>query len=161
MDYKKKYRWAMAGFMVMLFLNIAIIAGIWIFRPGGEFLGRQGSPQFRMQHFIERELNLSEDQKQAFRELRRDHFMETRNINRDIRMHRRALFNTLQNETADAGKVDSLTQALGEAQKAMENAIYDHFSELRSICDEQQKEQFDRITERVMLRLDRGRGRAN
>jgi Spy/CpxP family protein refolding chaperone len=161
MDDKKKYRWALAGFLVMLFLNIAVIAGIWMFRPGSQFMGREGAGQFRMQHFIERELNLSEDQKQAFRELRRDHFKETQNISRDIRMYRSALFDQLQEGDGNTQKADSLTQALGKAQEAMEKAIYEHFAELRSICDEKQKEKFDRITERVMLRLDRGRSRAN
>ncbi|MGK7371639.1 MAG: Spy/CpxP family protein refolding chaperone [Candidatus Halalkalibacterium sp. M3_1C_030] len=161
MDYNKKYRWAMAGFLVMLFLNIAIISGIWIFRPGGHFMGREGAGQFRMQRFIEQELNLSEDQKQAFRELRRDHIRETRNIHRDIRIYRRSLFGLLQNEEVNVKKVDSLSKALGEAQRAMEKATYEHFAELRSICDDQQKEKFDRITERVMLRLNRGSNGAN
>lgn len=161
MDYKNKYRWAMAGFMVMLFLNLAVIAGIWIFRPGGHFLGRERAGQIRMQHFIERELNLSEEQIKAFRELRRDHFRETRNINRDIRKYRSSLFALLENEQKDMSKADSLSNVLGEAQQALEKAIYEHFAELRGICNEQQKEKFDRITQKVMLRLDPSRERGN
>lgn len=156
MEYKTKYRWALTGFLVMLVLNIAVITGIWILRPGGGPPFREGQSQFRVQRFIERELNLTEDQKNRFRELRRDHIRDTRTYFKDIRMARGELFEALSDDASDAS-VDSLTTVIGRKQQELEQAFYDHFSKLRSICDEEQKAKFDRIILRMMQRVDPSR----
>lgn len=156
MEYKTKYRWALTGFLVMLVLNIAVIAGIWILRPGGGPPFREGQSQFRVQRFIERELDLSDEQRITFRELRRDHIRETRGYFRDIRMARQELFEALRDEESEVA-VDSLTGIIGRKQQELEKAFYDHFSELRSICDEEQKAKFDQIISRVMQRVDPSR----
>ncbi|MDX1586155.1 MAG: periplasmic heavy metal sensor [Balneolaceae bacterium] len=153
MEYKTKYRWALTGFLVMLVLNIVVVAGIWILRPGGGPPFREGQSQFRVQRFIERELNLSEEQRNAFRELRKDHIRETRAYFRDIRQARGALFEALRNEESDVA-VDSLTAVIGRKQQELEEALYDHFSELRNICNDEQKAKFDQIISRVMQRVD-------
>ena len=153
MEYKTKYRWALAGFLVMLLLNIVVLAGIWLLRPGGGPFHREGQSQFRVQRFMERELNLSEEQKTAFRELRREHIRETRSYYRDIRMARKAIFEALRDNEKN-GAVDSLTSEIGRKQQELERAVYDQFSELRSICNDEQKAKFDRMMLRVMQRVD-------
>lgn len=159
MDYKKKYKWVLAGFIIMLLLNILVLGSIWMVKNGGRPFGRDGAVQFRVQRFMERELDFSEAQKQAFEELRRDHIQETRSIYGDIRKQRRALFAELQGDEEDdsAVRIDSLTNLIGQSQARLDSAIYKHFKEIRSICNVEQRQKFDRIIEKVMVRMEPGR----
>lgn len=156
MEYAKKYKWALSGFIIMVILNIALLATAWVVRYDRHHTGSKGSVPFRMQRFMERELNFSEAQKQAFDELRKEHFRESRAIFNDIKKYRRALFDELQGGEANQAqaRVDSLTTLIGNAQARLDAAIYEHFMEVRNMCNEEQKQKFDRIIQKVIQRLD-------
>lgn len=154
MDYAQKYKWAVTGFIIMVILNIIVLATIWAVRHDGHQHSRNVPVPFRMQRFMERELNFSKAQKETFRQLRKEHIRESRAIHKEIRQYRRALLGQLHSRKTGQIRVDSLANLIGHAQARLDAAIYNHFVEVRSICDEEQKKKFDRIIRRVIQRLE-------
>jgi hypothetical protein len=56
---------------------------------------------------------------------------------------REQLFSNLKGQPGNLS--DSLAQAIGNNQKAIELATFNHFLKVRGLCTEQQKEIFDKI----------------
>jgi hypothetical protein len=64
------------------------------------------------------------------------------------------LFDELSNTTS-TNKSDSLISLIGENRKSGEKALFDHLSKVRSLCDEKQKQEFDRIIKGAIGRGER------
>lgn len=163
MEASKKYKWALTGFIIMLVLNILVLGSIWMVKKEGRSFDDDRAVQFRMQRFMERELDFSDEQKQAFEKLRRDHIQKTRNIYGDIRRNRQALYSELQGENRPdtSERMDSLTSQIGESQALLDAAVFEHFIQIRGMCTEVQKQKFDQIIEKVMQRLEPDQRRRN
>lgn len=162
MDYSKKYRWALTGFIILLILNIGTLATIWLTpRPpfimqaiGGHGgvdsggieigIGRSRGLSIRAGNFMATQLNLSADQAQKFEKLRREHLKKVRPLLAEIAEQRRSYFSSLgqQDSLLTPEKMDSIAQRIGRAHARIEKANYQHFIEMRDLLGEDQKEQF-------------------
>lgn len=160
MEYAKKYRWALIGFIILLVLNIATLATIWIIRPPTRLagFGEQEQPR-RVQRFLERELDLSRQQRESFRQLRENHMRETRSLVSELLDSRRAYYELLNRPDSAIGVSvkDSLVRRIGSAHARLEESTYNHFQEVRRILDEEQRRQFDSIIEQTIERRSRNR----
>lgn len=160
MEYSRKYRWAITGFVILLLLNIGTLTTIWLIRPPNHPPGR-GEPRFAVGRYLDRELDLTGPQKEKLEELRTRHFEKTRRIMSQIRSERGAYFRQLNRSGKPVGGVarDSLARSIGENQLRLEEAVYAHFREIEKMLNEEQRTRFDRIIEQVMQRRrERGDG---
>ncbi|MDX1617602.1 MAG: periplasmic heavy metal sensor [Balneolaceae bacterium] len=159
-ELSKKYRWALIGFIVMVLLNIGTLATIWIIRPPHRpAVGLEEQPR-RVQRFLERELDLTASQREAFRLLRQEHFRETQSIVKDLAASRRAYFDLLSqpDSAVDAALRDSLLHRIGSGHAQLEASTYRHFREMRNMLDRGQRQKLDRIIEQTIQRRERMRG---
>jgi len=157
MTYEKKYKWALSGFIIMLIMNIAVLTTIFVVKQKEHRHDeRNGSVSLKVQRFIEHELDLSDAQKKEFKQLRQQHFKETKILYKDIGTYRKELFSELKGgeKNGSAVRIDSLTNLIGDTQTQLDRAVYSHFVKLRSICNEEQRQKFDQIMQKVMQRLD-------
>lgn len=147
MEYSKKFRWAMAGLITMVILNIGTVATIWMILPPSRAVVPDDDPPRRVQRFLERELDLTRQQLDDLRELRREHFQEIRLLTNEIRQSRNAYFDLLKtaDSAVDSARRDSLANQIGRHHVRLEKANYDHFMKLRGLLSNEQKVQFDRI----------------
>jgi len=162
MEYSKKYRWALIGFIIMVLLNIGTLVTIWMIQPprlGGVVFGEE-QPR-RVQRFLQRELSLTPEQLDAFQRLRREHMRETQSIITGLQETRSAYFELLNRPDSAVSTTarDSLEQRIGRAHARLEASTYRHFRELRDILDEEQRQRFNRVIDQTMQRRSRGRNR--
>lgn len=151
MELAKKYRWVWIGFVVMVLLNIGTLTTIWVIHSNNR---RDRNPIERrenMQHFLNRSLQLSPRQRQAFHSLRQKHFRESRQLMQQIGELRNQYYQLLTSDnTVDSLSADSIAAKIGHRQARFERALYDHLAHLRSQLDEDQKPEFDRLMRRML-----------
>ena len=153
MDYKRKYRWALAGFIIMLALNLAVVGTIWYMKSDRDHRGRDRTTAQKLQRFVERELQLTEEQQQEYGALVREHLKKSRELRAEISNYRNEIYQNMNDTTTAPTRVDSLAEKIGATQAELERALYGHFEEVRSLCTPEQKERFERMIEKLLARI--------
>ncbi len=137
--------------IVLAIMNGSLLAVMWFHRPPmGE--GPGGRPN-DMNRFLVHELRLNETQHQKFDSLFEEHQQNLEKIKIRGRDLHDLLFDELKN-TNSTNKSDSLINLIGENRKSGEKALFDHLAKVRMLCNEKQKQEFDRIIKGAMGRMD-------
>ena len=143
--------------LLLIVMNIVSLSALWIGhskRPGKGRVDRQG------EKFLETRLSLTTTQISELRDIREGHFPKMMNLTRDFRKARERLHKAPRTGNNDS-QLDELAAEVGKAQAKIEREIYDHFSQIRAICTEEQKEIFDKIMIDVLQRGERRGGPGN
>jgi Spy/CpxP family protein refolding chaperone len=156
MSDSKKYKLVLSGFIIMVILNIAVLVSIWIMRP--PFFHPHPPPPPKapppVEHLFKQQLNLNKKQRKIFIRLRNRQISRSKKIIRDIQKKRGQLINLLKTNQADSSKVDSLILLMGKDQMQLESNVFNHFKQIRALCNPQQKKVFDHIIQRVFLQYE-------
>jgi hypothetical protein len=152
----------LVAFGGMVILNLVTLGVLWFnfghgHVPGsgigpGPGPGHMGPPPRGPKDFISQELTFSPEQNEAFEQLRKEHFGQVREIEREIGETRELLMKkyAIDNGEAEAKPlIEKMTALRGE----METATFQHFQQVRNLCNEAQKATFDSIIGEVMTRL--------
>jgi len=138
--------------VLLLLLNFFTIGTIWFGhfnkpdkRPPAPGPGKSDNGF----HFMAREMELSEEQKQYFKEIRKEHFKKTRILNDNMRDIKRKISEELFKNVVDTVKVNSLLAEFGETQEAFEREIFDHFLTLKKACNSDQKEKLRELMHEI------------
>lgn len=156
MEITKKYKWALGGLSIMILLNALILITLWVNRPGNHDRRGERGPEERreaLHRYMTRELDLTEDQRESMRQMRRAHFEEARELRRELDSTRKAYFEAMMSPDTDEGmQRDSLTAALTEQYIALEQSMFSHMAEMRSLLDSTQQDKFSRLMKEMMQR---------
>ena len=135
--------------VVLAIMNVSLLAIMWFHRPPmGE--GPRGHRD-DMNRFLVHELRLNEAQRQQFDSLFDEHQKKLETIKMRGRELHDLLFDELANNSSN--KSDSLINLIGENRKIGEKALFEHLAKVRGLCDEKQKQKFDRIIKGAMGRM--------
>jgi Spy/CpxP family protein refolding chaperone len=137
--------------IVLAIMNVFLLAIMWFHRPPMDG-GHRERPN-DMNRFLAHELNLSDAQQQQFDVLFDEHQQKMEAVKKRGKELHDLLFDELSNTTS-TNKSDSLISLIGENRKIGEKALYNHLSKVRLVCDEKQKQEFDRIIKGAMAKLD-------
>lgn len=135
-----KWLWVLGA---MLLLNLALLLTLLL----GQKEGRQAGPS----PYLEETLNFDQHQRQEFQELRTAHHQKMRALNEQVRALKDQLFENLAIENAP---VDSLTKEIGQRVAEIDKITFEHFSQVRELCNEEQKQIFD---EKILSVIKQGR----
>ena len=131
-------------------LNIALLTFIWF--------GYSSKKKPRLHRegmlFLEQELNLSPTQQNKLEQLRKEHFKVMDKLTRSSKDTRKQLHN-LWSTDADDTEVKSLTKRIGDLQTRIEQATFNHFADIRVLCDEQQAKTFDGMIKDILRQGER------
>lgn len=144
----------------LLVVNLGTLAMLWMKKgPDGPPPPPPGGPHGGpIEMFLKRDLQFSDEQMAVFRELRIMHHQVVEPLHLEGRKLREKQFQLIG---ASDGKVqaDSLGTLIGGNVKAVEGAVYDHFTAISEICSDDQKETFDELIQEIMKRASpRGPG---
>lgn len=157
MDIITKYRLFFWSTVSLVVLNLILVGLLWVepSAPPPPEAGPAGLPDMRIERFLQRELGLTDNQQRQLQQLRDDHRNETRDL---MQEQGRIQSELLENIAAgNDAVVDSLSHRFGELHAASNRATYDHFQNIRELCDDRQKEIFDEIVQRATNRFRQGR----
>ena len=151
MNYFTKSRVYVFLIILLAVLNVALIVFFWK-GPISKF-GRHGGP-FKLEYFLEKKLELTQEQMHEYRQLRKTHFQEVALQLRKMRGLKGELFDLVGQEDNTGKRADILEQ-IGKTQLTIDSLTFVHFENLREICNDDQQLKFDNVIKEVMRRIER------
>jgi Spy/CpxP family protein refolding chaperone len=122
--------------MLLLLINISTIAFMWFNRP---------QPKDNIGDFFAKELHFTDKQKEQFNVLRDEHRQQRQSLKALDKEKHDAYFDLLKNATVDSLAIKNAISELLKIKEKEELGTFSHFQKVRAICDETQKEKFDKI----------------
>jgi Spy/CpxP family protein refolding chaperone len=154
MNIEQKFKWTMAGLIIMVLLNALLLATMWFQKPG--FVDRRiDRPDDRspVHQRLEQRLGLSSEQSQKISSLRRAHFMEMRIHRRSLDQKRQQYLTFIMSDEADdPQKRDSLLSELTQQFSLVEQAMYQHMTDMKQILNDDQQEAFREMMKNAISR---------
>jgi|SRR6185369_1919734 len=141
---KSKLLWI--AVISLLLINFFTLAFIW-FHHGP---GRHEPPRGDVSGFIIHELKLNDKQVKKFEELKEAHHEQVENIQHELRKMHKDFFDLMKSDAVDSSKVKTVADAIASRQKEIELVTFNHFADVRKLCDAGQKEKFDDIIDEAM-----------
>lgn len=133
-----------------------IVNGIFIFL----FLG--GPPKMDDRNgpadFIMKRLEFDDQQIVQFHKLNEE-FENKREANsKEIKYLKDQLFDKISDEVVTDKKIDSITDLIGKKEQVKDLLVFNHFKEIRAICNDTQKKKFDLILKEALHKGERPNG---
>ncbi len=134
---------------LLVLCNVGLILTIWL-KPHNDGLQRHETPR----DYVIRNLKFSADQVAKYDVLIKDHQRSMHELRDEANEYRTTLFANLKNEQQSAAITDSLTTLIANVQKQIEVITYNHFAQVRTICTDAQKPEFDNIIGDVIKKMN-------
>ncbi len=148
MSYFNRNRWWVIAFIVLVLMNIATVATLW--------LVKDNRPQQRMGpgsgvgDFLSKELGFDSVQKKQLLQLRAEEQQQMMDIREKTRDAKDALFALLKDPSVTDSVIEKATKASSFNDQQMDLVTFHHFQKLRNLCTPAQKEKFDAIIKEVI-----------
>ncbi len=97
--------------------------------------------------FIVHELNFDDKQKDDFDKMRKAHHQKTMEIHDSLHALKEKLFSGIS--SGDMTQANAVSDKIASFQKQLEIVTYEHFLAVRSMCNDEQKQKFDKIIPHV------------
>lgn len=141
-------RFTIVSISVLVILNLVLIGLIIGPRFGKKDYNRKGED--RRSEFIARKLGFSSTQKQSYDSLNVRHRKETKMLQQRIDGKRREIFQLTRNKDASIEMADSLSSVIGTLVSDMEFRTYEHISNIRALCTEDQLQRLDSLVQQMI-----------
>ncbi|HTY35483.1 MAG TPA: periplasmic heavy metal sensor [Bacteroidota bacterium] len=141
---KKFMTWTIA---LLVLLNLISMTALWyqhLERPPQQGT-RADQRQESVTEFLNRELQLDDNQKVEFERLRREYVDSSSSLTEDMRSAKKALFELVGEPSPDRTAIENLAKNIGAKQAALDLLLFNHLSRLRTLCTPAQKEKFNTI----------------
>lgn len=140
--------------VILTALNIATLISLWLVQNPDEPLP---SPRQRTatRPFLERRLNFTESQSEAYSNLRQAHFQKAGRIYSQIRNQKSRLYSEL--DAGDTAYTD-IAERIGQLHAELEILTFEHFRQVRELGDPEQQRRMDSVMQDVVDRTSMGRG---
>lgn len=119
-------------------------------RPGSGFMaprGEGGGMRMRVgiETMLTERLHFTEEQISEFEKTREFHMKETKRISESIRSNKINLNKLVASQKVDSVEFHKSIETIAVLQGEMEKLNFNHFREIRKICNDEQREEFDRF----------------
>ncbi len=134
---------------ILLLLNVAILLFLIMgkspmpeHRPHGMNGPHHGGPK----RLIIEKLHFDQAQKQAYEKLIHAHRSQIDSLDHEVRFCKNELYSLLKQEPIDTAAQKKLVSKLGELQLQIEQTHFDHFTDIKKLCHQDQIDDFDDLT---------------
>jgi Spy/CpxP family protein refolding chaperone len=141
MDLFTKNRFTGWVIVILVCLNVATLATLWWVLYHQPI--PQRPPEQRpedVQRFLEKELSLTPEQAERFRESRRRHAERSQAVRDQVLELRKDMIMAILADTPDTALAGQLADRIGALQMETDRLLVSHFMELQSICRPEQRE---------------------
>ena len=149
-------RWITVASLLLLIANIITLTLMWAHHhhehkeANRDLPSPMRGPVFE---FVTRELNLNQQQQDAYTKLREDHQAKQRPLQDSIRKAKDAFFSLLEQPTVSDSQLDLYSKKNIQAEQQLDLVTFKHFQQLRALCSPEQQKKFDRIIREVLHQL--------
>ncbi|MCD6011816.1 MAG: hypothetical protein K0Q79_1678 [Flavipsychrobacter sp.] len=134
---------------LLVLCNMGLILTIWL-KPTHD----DPPPHETPRDYVIRTLKFSAGQVAKYDVLIKDHQHAMHELRDKASKYRTTLFANLKNEQQSSPVTDSLTTLITNVQKQIEMVTYNHFAQVRTICTDAQKTEFDTIIGDVIKKMN-------
>ncbi len=150
MTVEKKYKWALAGLIIMVALNAITLVMLWNIHPLAHNHDRrnQGKEYDRgkIHRYMQKEIGLSDVQIDSLSALRRAHYQEIRELRAQLNDFRSEYFDFILSEDAqNKAKQDSLINQLSKQYMRIEHALFEHLEKTKAVLEPEQIPKYKRL----------------
>jgi Spy/CpxP family protein refolding chaperone len=154
MDFFSKRRFIILTFSILVVLNLFLLGVLWqthLRRPFPPPPPPNQRPKGTAE-FLEKELNLSKEQRRQFEEIKAEHFDRSNSVRKEIHRLKQEILKEAFSDSPDTLKVRRLARQIGEKETEFEEFLFQHFSELKSVCTPGQLEELKKIFDEILER---------
>jgi protein CpxP len=136
---------------ILLLINVATMSFIWYTKIITEQQINPPRPD-NNRSFLADELGFTGEQSQKFEVLKQEHRRGVEIILSETKELKDKLFDCIK--TGNDSKAKELSGKIAEKQSALEILTYEHFKEVRKVCNDEQKVKFDKILVELIRGLE-------
>ncbi len=122
--------------VLLLLINLSTISFMWLHRP---------PKKDAVGDFFSKELQFTAKQREQFEALKREHHEAKEALQEMDKEKHDAYLELLKNPSVDSVTVRNAAAEILKIKEKEELAMFYHFKKVRAICDEKQKQLFDKI----------------
>lgn len=149
-------KFAVILIIVLVILNIGTLTMLWIGRPDPGVPPGGGNRITDENHVIagllKTELDFSDRQIKEYLEIRSSHIEKVSELNNEIRRLKNQMFDEVLDNVPEPRISDSLLTLAQSRQNQVERLTFDHFLELKKICNPEQQTKLRKIFHRLFAR---------
>lgn len=134
--------------IALLLINMATLAMLWM--KSGKSKGHHHHKGDPISNTLKNEVGFNDDQLASFEELKEAHRQKMKDIHHDNQDLRQKLHST---DAIDLELADSLSTRLGQNIATLELATWQHFQDIRGLCNEEQKGKIDALLHDIARKL--------
>jgi len=117
--------------------------------------------QSGMYGYFRKELDLSDEQFDDFKEINRTYSFKAHDISKELNEARHSLINEISKSNPSSELIDSIAKEIGNLHYRLKLLTADHFIELKTICNEEQQIALQKLFVRMISNQDKDGERAN
>lgn len=159
MDIFKQKRYLILSTSVLVVLNIATLAMLWIDRPAHpKSLPPQmsaGQQEERIRMLLHQELGFTEPQASAYIKLRRQHNDRIHNLKREIDQIKRQMFDAVLQTGVQPTFSDSLLNLAQKKQAQIERLTFQHLLDLKALSTPEQEQHLQHLLHQLFQKHQR------
>jgi len=141
--------------LYILLVVLLLVNGFFLFKHFGDKPDYRGKEYKGSKNFIVRQLDFNESQLQQYQVLKSSHRKAMNGYDDDIRILKDKFYSNLSDENIKTLVIDSIATLISEKEKLKDIAVFNHFSDVRRICNEDQKERFSSIIKNAIYKRGR------
>lgn len=142
--------------LLYILLAVLLLANaFFLFKHFGDRPSHRGKDGKGSKNFIARQLDFNDSQLKQYLELKSARREILNGLDDDIRILKDEFFSHISNESVPVSTIDSIATLISEKEKLKDIAVFNHFSEVRKICNDDQKEQFSNIIKEAIHKRGR------
>ena len=115
---------------------------------------RRGNEPRPVDDFLRYRLELSSDQMEKYKDIQRKYFYSAERIKDQIRDLKQEFYTIITKIDVDKEHADKLSKQIGERHTDLENLTFQHFIDIKKLCDEDQKKLVNELFVEILQHLD-------
>jgi periplasmic protein CpxP/Spy len=137
--------------ILLLLVNIAMV--IFIVKGRKPYDSRRGKDN--PVEMMEKELNMTEQQKNEVKKLRDEHFTKIRPLFDSVRAAKSAFFSLIKDPNVSDSILSIYSKRITERQAAVNKLTFAHFRSVRALLNPDQQVKYDEFVQKMMQRSGR------
>lgn len=136
--------------VLLLITNIVLVTMMMMGKNKG---GKRG-PGNRNEpsQMMVKELSMTEQQQKDFKQLKEEHFKNTKPLFDSLRAAKTAFFDFVKEENVSDSVLNSYSLQIAERQTALDKITFAHFKKVRGLFTPEQQPKFDAFIQKMMQR---------
>ena len=136
--------------VLLLLVNIALV--VFMIKEKNSHKGRYQGGKGDASEMMAKELNMTEEQKKAHKQLKEEHFKNIKPLFDSLRSAKTAFYSLVKDSVVSDSMINAYSQRINEKQSVIDKLTFAHFKRIRNLFTAEQQPKFDQFVQKMMQR---------